>query len=721
MPTQELDKADLAKLDGQYSIRTQDKEEKKRNSSDEDIPAYKVSIDLDEEQGDRLDSQFKEEFEALVEERRVFGLEAKWQEQDRQYDGILRRNQKLAFNLHVHQSKIKVDAIVRALNEAFLESSPMVDVSPRPQEWKIEEKLGLDICEKQQQFIEYEVEENIKPERDLTLIGMSAVKKFVGIGKLEWCYEKEKRKREEVYEGKIDADGSNAALKEFENSYPNWQERGYQGYHDKIASGKTVYIVVEHLDTLCNCAKLRHVSIENFYVKNSTNYYEGLKKTHLIVERMPDMSWYDLQKKVKNEEFDADAVDSLKNLTGNTDSGANTKDTYKTRDYSILEATTYFLMDEDDEEETKLKVWYAEIQGKECQYVRLGAILYPYYGFDIDYIPFYTKLNEDGFYGGAKSILSDLKDSNIAQDALLNLCLHSVYIRNILTPIVQEGSEIAGAFIENRWQDGKPIEVDMMTEDVNKAIGFVQYPQINLQDFMVLGSRMQKIDDDVSGVSALITGRESPSDPHAPATKTMALLQQSGINIKDYIRQYLPSFNIFVGNLLQLYYQMSQEGRKFQIGPLSRKVTGTDAFSLITRDQMIARTNIQARAAAFAFDKAMEKQENTIVLGQIASSPLAQVQPDLYFKAFKIWMKTQGKVWENFAESDLLSPEDFNNKQLQTAILALQTLFQHQQQEQQLNGTAPTVDPQTLVSAITQAQMVANNPKLAQEQQKAGK
>ena len=420
-----------------------------------------------------------------------------------------------------------------------------------------------------------------------------------------------------------------------------------------------------------------------------------------------------------NDEFKSEAVEYLKNQdTQSEDNKSPNSSTQKyfTKDYDILEATTYFKLEEDDEEETKIKAWFAETGVDGERYTFLGAIRYPYYGFDIDYIPYYVKLNNDGFYGGAKSVMLDLKDSNIAQDVLLNLALHGAYVRSLLTPIIPSGSDIAATFIENRFQDGKPIEVDMVGDDINKAIGFVQYPQMDLNGLITLGTVLQRNDDAVSGVNQGMSGRENPSDPHAPASKTIALLNQSSINIKDYIRNFLPSFNIFVGNILQLYYQMSSEGRKFRVAWASKRVTGKNPFDLITRDQMVARTNIQSRAAAFCFDKAMEKQEATLALQGLMANPIVQTMPDVIYKALKIWLKKQGNEWYNFAEDDLMSQDEFLKKQMASALKAMQLYMQQQAQQSQVTGQPPQIDPALIAQAITKQQMLDSNPALAAKQ-----
>jgi hypothetical protein len=286
---------------------------------------------------------------------------------------------------------------------------------------------------------------------------------------------------------------------------------------------------------------------------------------------------------------------------------------------------------------------------------------------------------------------------------------------------VPEGSEIAQTFIENRWSDGRPIEVDAMTEDVNKAIGFVQYPAMDVRSFIALGQTLKKQNDDVTGVQSAITGRQDPTDPHAPASKTIALLNQSGVNIKDYIRQFLPSFNIFVGNVMQLYYQMSQEGRKFKVGHNTKKVTGEDVWPMLRRDEMVAKTNIQSRASAFAFDKIQEKQEAMMAYSLVQGSPIAQVQPGLNFTTFKLALEKQGKEWKSIADNDLMSPEQFDQKQTQTAVQAIMQIVMQAQQQKQATGVAPDIDLEVFKKAITQAQVLANNPALAQKQQEGQK
>jgi hypothetical protein len=294
--------------------------------------------------------------------------------------------------------------------------------------------------------------------------------------------------------------------------------------------------------------------------------------------------------------------------------------------------------------------------------------------------------------------------------------LHGTYIRNVVTPILKEGSEMERIFMEKKFREGMPIVLSEFTEDVSKSFDFVRWPSMNLDDMVGLTQLLKKQDSDVTGVTDLMTGRESPTDPSAPATKTIALLNQSGLNIKDYIRVYLPSFNVFVTSLLALYYQMS-EVKKYRVNEKSQKVSGIEAFSMITREEMAARTVIQSRAASFAFDKMNEKQENMAMYEILMSNPYVMQQPELLYKALVTLMMSWSPRWKNIAEADFPSPQEFAQQMRQVAAQAVADVMAQQQQDAGLTGVEPELDEEETIQQIAQRRAAAYNPALAQEQQ----
>ena len=700
-----MKKEDEIPSDKDYIIRTQTLEEKKEKEDGDDVPVYKIELKLEDSEIETLSEQVFLEFEAMKDERKEAHLVDKWKERDNQYDGEVAPNKQLAFNLHVHETKIKTDAIARALNEAFIDSDPMFDCTPRPEQAR---ENGYDIAEKQAQFLDFAMDEEITPETALMKIIKCSIKKFVGIGKLSWAYKREKRRREETYEGKNEIVGfdnagnpviQNEGLERFLQTYPDALESNV-GIVKRLYQEKKVNIVVQYKDTIDNNPELEYIKLENFYVKNSTDYYKGLRDTHCVVERQ-SYSYWELQDKKRSGEFI-----NVDKIYGSEDNIEQQKD-YKTKDYDILEITTYFLLKDGGGEESKIKTWFSEDEK-----VYLGAEIYPYYGFDIDYIPFYVTLNDYGFYGDVKSVILDLKDLNIAENALLNLALHGEYVRNIITPIVKEGSEVEKAFLDNEFVSGRPIVVDELTDDVRKAISFVEWPNVDINGSMTLMEKLKRIGDDVTRVSGQTTGGESQLDPNAPAAKTIALLQQSGIGIKDYIRTFLPSFNVFAFMILQLYYQMSQEDKKFKVVGKAFAITGDNPFSQITREEMVVRTNIQSRAASFAFDKANEKREALAAYQTIMADPYARQQPKLMYKALATLLDTFGERWKTISDTDLANPEEFQKQMDAIATQALQNLLQGAAASQQNTGVAPDMNKimEAAPGVINQAQAEAYIP-----------
>lgn len=698
-------------------IRTQTQEERDKNTQKVDTPIYRLKIDLDDDQKKRLTEDFFEEFEALKTERKDSDLKVKWDKLDVQYDGNISENTRLKFNLHVPQSRIKVDAITRALKEAFLDSDPKFAVTPRPD---FTGKGGLKVAEDQSDFLDFAMDEEIKPEKELSRIFKQGVKKYVGIQKISWGYCRERRKREESYEGKFEPESvgqggelkvKNEGLESFLKTYPTALKE-YPGLVRKLLEEKTINVVVEYLDTIDNNPELTSIRVEDFYVRNSADSNKKLRNTHCIAERQR-YTWWELLKKEQGEEWEN--IEELKNSGEIGEDDDHNKESttladFKTRDYNVLEATYYFKLKESDEEEVKIKAWFGEERK-----VLLGVILYPYYGFDVDYKGYWPSDNGKGFYGNAESVMWVLKDSNIAQNALLNLALHGTYARNIMTPITREGSEIEQLILENRWQEGMPLSVPEGTDDVRKDISFLEYPQLNLQDIMALKAKLEQQDSDVSLVSEGQSGRESSLDPKAPGNKTIALLRLSGINIQDYIRALGPSFNETGGEILQLYYQMSNQSRKFRTRVKSVKVTGDNPFSDITRDVMVAKTNIQTRAMSFAFDKISEKQENLAFNQLLLSHPIALQRPKLLYRGLLAVMKSWSPMWKNLADTELPNPEEFALEQRQVAVQAIGDFIQLVKKQSEVTGVEPDIDLGMLTNAIGQAQQVSL---LGQEEEK---
>jgi hypothetical protein len=698
-----------------YTLERQPQDTKKEEEIKKSgMPVYMERLKLSEDQKKRLVEQFKAEFQVIKEQREQDSLEKKWQALDNQYDGIVTYDELSQFNLNKNVTKVKVDAVVTAAKEAFFETDPIFAVTPRPGFYKRE---GQDICVMQQDFLDYKVD-NLPIEPEMDLVFHSAVCKGTGILKLFHDIEREKRKREETYEPTmvpvLDALGNpvinqktnlpvleNKGLKEFLSNWPN-AAKDYPGLVEALLKNETITFVADYKETVYNDPRPKFIDLKDFYVRKNVNGYSGLKTTRFIAERQNYTYW-----ELKQEEND-NKFEDIDKLIDKDDKGAAKDKNYENLDWDVFECVYYFKLNPEDKEETKILFWISE-----KNYVVLGCLLYPYYAIPACYIPFYIKRKKTGFY--QPGLAEDLTDSNLAENAILNLTLEGAHITNTVTPITKN-QDVRLQFLEKRFAHGVPLnaapnEVDFLNKsmrptDINGLVMLLQY--------LVQG------DDDITRVSSLMSGRETGFDPTAPASKTAALLQQSGRGVNDYIRHLIPSFNEIGYILLAIYYQMSKEGQKYTIRP--ENVVNGNPFGVLERSSMIARTNIQARAYAFEQDKVNEKALDLSLYQLIRQEPLIAKNPDAVYTMLKNLVEDWSVKWKNISTKIVPTLDDFKKMQIRTAMQGVAMFVQSVMQNAQVTGVIPEFPVDKLLEVISdlEAQLVTPlNPDIVKQQEKA--
>lgn len=696
------------------------------------IPAYMTQVDLTNPQKKRLSKEFFLEYDAIDSEWKKEGLIEKFDGLDAQYEGQLEQREDMQFNLHKHTTKVKVDTAVRYAKKAFLKSDPIYSVSPRPE--STEENINQ-VCEHQQDYLDYKLDEGEIPFKSpLGKVIHSAANKGVGILKVPHEIKREKCKREEMYKGnpiyivpmpqqtpqgmqaipttmdqekfkKLEKEKptlakyakikSNQGLEDFLSAYPEAPEK-YKGYVKALSEGKEIRIVVEYEDVTYNDPLPKYVLLQNFRCRLTVDGYEGMKTTKLLSERM-NYTWWELkQEEAAGKFFDIDNLkfeyDSKGKVQKNGDKDKE-KANYANETFDVFEAVFYFKVDEKDEEFTKLRLWIEEDSKKV-----IGVTLYPYYGVPCYWVPFYVYDKWAGWL--QPSIAEYLTDGNIAEDAFLNFTLEGLWMGNMITPITPAGSTADEQFLEKEWMHGVPINANP------KEIDFLQkYMQrMDVGGMVTMMQILTRGADDVSGISSLATGRESEIDPQAPARKTLALLQQSGINIEEYIDNLLSSFNETGKIFLQLTYQMSKEGRKYK----PRGKGGN--FVEISRKEMITRTNIQSQAMAFNFDELNLKRELLSFYQAFRSDPLLARNPEGLFVIMKLIIKKWSPMTRNIVDEVLPSMQEFKQQQKRIAVEAMAMYVEAKLKDAQTTGVKPEFDLKEIEALMQQAMQEAVTP-----------
>jgi len=687
------------------------KPEDKKVEEVQETPKYYDEVLLDDETETRLIQLLEDEFEVIDQERKDAHRPEMWGKLRNLYYGkvVDTDNQ---FNLHRFVTKVKVDICIRSTMKAFFDSDPIFSVKPRPEFAKLKAEEAYKTAEKQAEYLDYEADMVIPLKDPKEKAVHSAY--LLGLGWVEWNWKvtKLKRKREEIYRGKNEIDGidqrtgqpiiRNREAERFIAQYPQESKTKYAGTLKKILNGETIKIMASYDEVVYNDPYPEFVEIEDIYVREDCDGYEGLKTEKVILRKMT-LNWW----KVKELAKEIGIKDEVLNeIVHEEKDGKKVKvKLYQKENFDIYKCWAFFdpkkREDEEDtgEDEEKLLVWWSKDKRK-----ILKAVRYLYTKCDCNLVPYCVSKTEKGMY--QRGIAEFTIQSSTARNAILNFVLEAWWAQNTITPIVAPESEIEKQFLEKRWAHGVPL---VAREGTFRFLQEFMKP-INVNEALALMALMDRDDDDVTGVSTYKTGRESPSDPDAPATKTIALLKESGLNIDDYIRKLLPSFNVTAKIILGLTYQMmyDEDMRTFQ--SRANQVSGGDMFKDITRDDMIAGTNIEASALSFDFDELNAKKLDVALLGLLAQWAIFTRNQDAVRIVLKNIVKGWSKKWSNLVDKVIVDDETFLQMKTQEALKALVMTIQQAQQKAQITGQPPEIDPNMLLDVIIklQSRLVTN-------------
>ncbi|MCK4649245.1 hypothetical protein KAT51_06960, partial [bacterium] len=568
-------------------------------------------LTLDDTDQKTLTKSIKEEFEAIKKERTDIDgedyddfLEA----MDRQRKGRMPKTAGRAYNLDTGLTKIKCNDIIRTTIDALFGVDPKISVGPRP---GFAKGAGTEVCNQQQEFLDYTLDEKIPLRKPLRLAASSATYKKVGM--IKWIHKvrKEKRIGHEKYEGKPEIIGvnpqtgqpiiENKPLEEFLLSYGDVIEKDraknpgskkYEWIIKRLSEGEKAEFDYEYDEVVYNDPFPQFIDNANFYVRKDTEGYLGLCEASLTVERV-SFTYYQLRKLEKEHDFVN--VNKLIYDSENDERNGDSRDGFASEKYDVLECVYYALLP-GDEEYTKVICWIAEEK-----MVYLGGIHYPYTVLDSYYVPHYVKCTDTGFY--PEGVAEDITDMHLSKNAILNHTLESAQMANTITPITEKDSDVAKQFLENTWVNGMPLYGG---KDLDFLSNKMRPPDIG--GLLILDQTLSRMAGEITGVSDLRSGKESPLDPNAPGNKTIALLHESGKDVKDYVDEFSQGFNIDAQVILKLYYEMGQDEQEY-LEKRQRAVTGAEPKK-INKAAMIARTSIQSQAMAYDFNKLNAKKED---------------------------------------------------------------------------------------------------------------
>src|SRR4030067_591329 len=307
---------------------------KKKNDPSE-IPTFKTKIKLTNADKKRIYKEIDAELDAIKAERSEIDLEDRCDNLDQQYAGEMEEIENMMFNLSIKLTTIKIDSLTRALCESFFEGEHVFSALPRPD---AEEKRGRETQEKQEDFLDYKIDEVIPLEEAFRLVFHHSALKPVGILKLAMKHKRVKRHSEESYEGTPEG------ILNFLKAYAQ-AETEYPEYLKQLQAGKKLELIVKYDEVVYDDPMPQFVDTKNLFVRKNTDGLDGLASGYLVAEKKEYTYWELVQAEKDEQLFDIDKL----TYEGEGD-GKKRIENYANETYELYERVfTTKLKDDEDE------------------------------------------------------------------------------------------------------------------------------------------------------------------------------------------------------------------------------------------------------------------------------------------------------------------------------------------------------------------------------------
>ncbi|RLB39180.1 MAG: hypothetical protein DRH12_11860 [Deltaproteobacteria bacterium] len=651
----------------EYKITPTSQEEKEQ----QDIE-FQPRIDLTPEQEIEIINIIEQNLEHIEAQRAKDGSEARWEELDNQYWGIVRENPNTIFNLHQFLTLSRIRRIKSRIFQAFFESDPIFNISPRP---GFAQKKGFDIAEAQEQFLDYEFDSEITIESPFKKSLHEACLKDGGILKLIWERDREWVRQRETYEG------TPKGLQRFLDTYPDAEQR-YPHLVEQLRNGESIDIMVDKREVVYDAPKFYHVPFKNFYIDLNTEGIEGLRKAKFFAE-LQVYRWDELLEEVEENRFDKEKVEQLR-YTFDSEGRLAEDPNYMNETFNIFECNLFYQLSP-NKKPKRIVVWYCRDKR-----VILRAIHYPYQHGRPYYIPLFITEEMPGWHQPGLGKI--LQPANLIANSVTNFLLDNAFTRN--TPLLRTSpnSPVAQQLLAKTWKIGDPLIAEKgEVEAFSLSTG-------SLSDLIVLLKLNEHIADDISGApSGYLSGRADPTDPDAPAQKTLLLLRETNLNIKDFIMTLIPSFQEMAYQTLQLFAQFRGTATyklRHAIGEEKKKV-----FE-ITPEELRFRTNVTPNAMSFVFDKLNEKRENLALIKVLTENPLSrqflEQSPRTVWNLFHILIKSWSDKWNQKVNEIWPTVEEVEKYLIKLQEQAIENVYKRKVEEakkRKFSAGAPSAGP----------------------------
>jgi hypothetical protein len=604
-------------------------------SIDTDTSAYGEPLKLTEAQHKEIIKDIEQHIETVQAQRSELGIEQEWKDaidlrdgnvdiNDFPYDG--------APSLHIHVTSMTCD-ILKVKEKKTINVKPMMIAQPIPglQNYSKFSVKKKEAYVNNKAFGEVDLENELDPVYDdANVLG-------TGIAKIYHCREIEPVRSLEVYEPT--PEDLARFTEDFVDDKDNPEyKKNRRTLEKRIAEGdKTPLEIWADKDQIVKYQPVvKWVDPFNLYIDC---YTTELRYHRIIAEKRPDISWYELKAFFDNEYFED------KGILEAIQEKYKKDNEYRKRKYTLWECNYIFKLKKGKEDkEVRAIVTYCEdYKEKLCK-----AITFPYITNRPNYEIFTIIKRRGSIYG--TGIPKLLRDTNVAIDNTWNLLFASaeftvapMMIGNITSPNFDPSMKKFGP--ATMWWLG-----------ANDKLTAMQHNH-SLQDGYKLLEYLHRYTEWITGVSAYMSGRESPLDPNAPASKAYMLLQESNLRINEYIKQLGYTNARLFDQLDKLYYQYFLNDKKYIDMKAEEKEYKSEDIS---HKELGIPVTWVPQLSDISTNKALEKEENFKIGTFLLSQPMIAKMPNAMKAIYEIMLRSAGGEWEKQIETLLPGSDETN-------------------------------------------------------------
>lgn len=518
------------------------------------------------------------------------------------------------FRINVPITKKKVREIANRLKQAYLDSDPIWAVVSQtlPQEIVAQVEKGLD----------HQVDNELFIADDLSQAIFEAVMHGVGAVEPTWAYHEDIVQDVIAYQP---FDGVTAQslmdLIRFEQDFPNWREdEQSRKIHSQLVNGREVRALARYRTATINRPDVCHIPAKDLRVYPWLNSHEDVQFSPCY-GYVKNYTRSELEALAADETIDDDQLGRV--FPDKSQDEISAEDA--TEPYEVARLTVRYRLDEDDEP-ARYKVWYEK---------QSGAILrcraFPWFLDAADLVLFHVRQEEPGIF--KRGIAWDLQDTHTAANTTFSLFLNGADMANSMRWYTKRNSLAEAHILQRRWSPHLPLPWEHDPNEAQSLVSSTSHlgPLVQAHEFI------RRISDEDTQTTSLQSGKESPTDPDAPATKTIALLQQMEPNTKEYLRSLEPGFRTLGQWIVHLYIQGKRMGWIDEIS----------GFPELSDEQLTeVAKQLQPRALLFEFDRGRRAQTNLIALQMIA-----QYFPQAAPQAARIALSQLDSQWAKLVDT----------------------------------------------------------------------